>query len=450
MHGNQYLITDVLKGELGFTGFVVSDWNGIDQIDGATGFTAAEVATADQRRHRHGHGAQRVAARSSRSLRSEVQAGRVPMSRIDDANRRILTKKFELGLFERPLHRPLLHRHRGQRRPPRRWPARRCAKSQVLLKNAGDVLPLAKTGDKIFVAGKSADNIGYQSGGWTISWQGGSGDDHAGHDDPAGHPGRGRRRHHGHLQRRRARASTPPTGRPSRWSARRRTPRARATGPARWAWTPTDLTTIDTAARRRAYPSSWCWSRAGRWTSPRSCPTGTRWSRRGCPAPRAPGSRTCCSATTTPTGKLPVTWMQSASQQPINDGDGKTPLFPYGFGLKLPDHPGHPYSVIGEAYYDVQRGTRLERCTDSGCGQSAACSAPATGSATTRGLRHHVATKVDQARFRLLGDGLPRVPLDDPPARSWPRVRQQHRRLADLDEPIPQCTGPGDRRAQAV
>ena len=68
------------------------------------------------------------------------------------------------------------------------------AKSQVLLKNAGNVLPLATTGNKIFVAGKSADNIGNQSGGWTISWQGVVGQHHPGHDDPAGHPQHRRRR----------------------------------------------------------------------------------------------------------------------------------------------------------------------------------------------------------------------------------------------------------------
>ena len=60
-------------------------------------------------------------------LRAEVQAGRVPMSRIDDANRRILTKKFELGLFERPLTDRTLRVHRRQRRAPRAGPRRPCA-----------------------------------------------------------------------------------------------------------------------------------------------------------------------------------------------------------------------------------------------------------------------------------------------------------------------------------
>ena len=96
------------------------------------------------------------------------------MARIDDANRRILTKKFELGLFERPLADRSYTVHGGQRRPPGAGPPGG-RKSQVVLKNAGNILPLARDDKRIFVAGKSADNIGNQSGGWTISWQGASG-----------------------------------------------------------------------------------------------------------------------------------------------------------------------------------------------------------------------------------------------------------------------------------
>src|SRR5690606_3294204 len=134
------LLTDVLKGELGFTGFVVSDWAGIDQIDGAPGFTGAEVATAINA------GIDMVMVpndyrRFISLLRTEVQAGRVPVSRVDDANRRILTKKFELGLFERPLTDRALTATVGS--PAHRDLARQAVRaSQVLLKNAGNVLPL--------------------------------------------------------------------------------------------------------------------------------------------------------------------------------------------------------------------------------------------------------------------------------------------------------------------
>src|SRR3954471_1730228 len=96
------------------------------------------------------------------TLRSEVQAGRVPMSRIDDANRRILTKKFELGLFERPLTDRTYTSTVGN--AAHRTLARQAVReSQVVLKNAGNVLPLGTAGGKIFVAGKNADNIGNQS-----------------------------------------------------------------------------------------------------------------------------------------------------------------------------------------------------------------------------------------------------------------------------------------------
>jgi beta-glucosidase len=152
----------------------VSDWAGIDKLDGQSGFTGAEV------RQSINAGVDMVMVPYEYAsfidlLRAEVRAARVPMARIDDANRRILTQKFELGLFE----------HRST---DRRWTAtvggashrelarRAVRQSLVLLKNDGDVLPLPRSAGKLFVAGKSADDIGYQSGGWTLSWQGGSGD----------------------------------------------------------------------------------------------------------------------------------------------------------------------------------------------------------------------------------------------------------------------------------
>jgi beta-glucosidase len=97
------------------------------------------------------------------------------MDRIDDAVRRILTVKFKLGLFEQPYSRPDLLNSVGSQ--PHREIAREAVrKSLVLLKNQGDVLPLAKDTGKIFIAGAGANDIGLQSGGWTIEWQGKVGD----------------------------------------------------------------------------------------------------------------------------------------------------------------------------------------------------------------------------------------------------------------------------------
>lgn len=171
MHANRRLVTDVLKGELGFGGLVVSDWNGtgdvpVDYPDAVRAVVNAGIdmimVPADYRTF--------IA-----TLREEVEAGRVPVSRIDDAVTRILTKKFELGLFERPFADRTLLPDVGS--AAHRELARRAVReSLVLLKNDGGVLPLAKSTPRIFVAGKSADDPGNMAGGWTIHWQGASGD----------------------------------------------------------------------------------------------------------------------------------------------------------------------------------------------------------------------------------------------------------------------------------
>ncbi|MGK3205381.1 glycoside hydrolase family 3 protein [Amycolatopsis sp. MEPSY49] len=172
-HGNKFLITDLLKGELHFTGYVISDWDGINQIDGQPGFTAAEVSQAVNA------GIDMVMVpydyqKFIDTLRAEVQNGHVPLSRIDDANRRILTKKFQLGLFEHPYTDRSLQKDFGS--AAHRAVARQAVReSQVLLKNSG-VLPLAKKNNKIFVAGKNANDMGNQAGGWTLTWQGQSGE----------------------------------------------------------------------------------------------------------------------------------------------------------------------------------------------------------------------------------------------------------------------------------
>jgi beta-glucosidase len=168
MHANRELITDVLKGQMGFDGFVISDWEGIHQLPGDF---AAQVRTGVNA------GIDMMMEPFSAkpfedNLLAAVQDGSVPMSRIDDAVSRILTKKFELGLFEHPFTDRTNIDDIGS--PAHRAVARRAvAESQVLLKNERATLPLRKNAD-VYVAGSNADNIGNQAGGWTLTWQGGS------------------------------------------------------------------------------------------------------------------------------------------------------------------------------------------------------------------------------------------------------------------------------------
>ncbi len=171
VHGSRYLLTTVLKQELGFAGFVVSDWAGIDQLPGPY---ASDVETAINA------GIDMVMvpdryANFINTLNNLVQQGKVSQTRIDDAVRRNLRLKFELGLFERPFTNRSLTGLIGSRQ--HREVARACVReSLVLLKKKDATLPISKSGQRIYVSGKNADNLGYQCGGWTISWQGSSGD----------------------------------------------------------------------------------------------------------------------------------------------------------------------------------------------------------------------------------------------------------------------------------
>ena len=173
LHGNAYLLNDLLKGELGFDGFVVSDWAGINALDGDPGFSASDVATAVEA------GIDMIMVPELYEemfalLMQVVASGAISQERIDDAVVRILRKKFELGLFENPFADRALAPEINS--AAHRALARRAVRSSlVLLKNEQSLLPLAKDGLKIFVAGENADSLGHQCGGWTLTWQGGSG-----------------------------------------------------------------------------------------------------------------------------------------------------------------------------------------------------------------------------------------------------------------------------------
>lgn len=171
MHAQKYLITDVLKGELKFTGFVVSDWGGIDQI--STNYYEAVVAGINA-----GIDMNMVPYDYKRfitTLNKAIANGDVSQERIDEAVRRILRVKFEMGLFSHPL--PNTDQQALIGSPEHRAVAAKAvSESLVLLKNDNSALPLSKSSKLIFVAGAAANDIGIQSGGWTITWQGSAGD----------------------------------------------------------------------------------------------------------------------------------------------------------------------------------------------------------------------------------------------------------------------------------
>jgi beta-glucosidase len=172
--GSKHLMTDILKQELKFDGFLISDYNAVDQLDPdfkkAIGISinAGMDMVMEPTRYKE----------FMTDLKALVDEKVVPMSRIDDAVTRILRVKFAMGLMDKnrsQLADRSLQKTFGS--PEHRAVARQAVReSLVLLKNDGNVLPLAKTAARIHVAGKSADDIGNQSGGWTIDWQGKSGD----------------------------------------------------------------------------------------------------------------------------------------------------------------------------------------------------------------------------------------------------------------------------------
>jgi beta-glucosidase len=169
-HANQHLITDILKGELQFHGFVASDWAAIDQSspDYPTAVRTAVNAGIDMFIVPYNF------PTFISALRSEVNAGRIAQARVDDAVSRILTQKFALGLFTKNSTDRSYTAQVGS--AAHRAVARQAvAESLVLLKN-NTVLPLSKSGTyKIVVGGSHVDNLGYQVGGLTISWQGAGG-----------------------------------------------------------------------------------------------------------------------------------------------------------------------------------------------------------------------------------------------------------------------------------
>jgi len=166
---DKHLLTEVLKGDLGFEGFLISDYNAIDQVapDYKKAIEISVNAGIDMIMLTDRY------AECFKDLKELADEGKVPMSRIDDAVTRILRVKFALGLMDKkrsPLADRALHKTFGS--DEHRKVARQAVReSLVLLKNEKKTLPIAKTA-RVHVAGRGADSLGMQCGGWTIDWQG--------------------------------------------------------------------------------------------------------------------------------------------------------------------------------------------------------------------------------------------------------------------------------------
>jgi beta-glucosidase len=326
-HGNGYLINTVLKGEQGFAGFVVSDWAGVKQLPDATynGKLARAInAGVDMIMVPDDY------VGTINGIVADVNAGSIAQARIDDAVMRILTAKFALDIFNHPYTDRSYTSQVGS--AAHRAVARQAVRqSLVLLKNTNNVLPLSKTGTyKIVVGGKSVDNLGYQMGGWSITWQGGGGPTTAGttfwqalQQATAGTSIT--------LQNVGTRTKGRYSGDVGIWVGGE-TPYAEGKGDSSTLAFGSDnsaqlsdlcshVTTCiailysgrpviiaDQLAKAKAFVAAWLPGTEGAGITDVLFGAGF-------------------------TGKLPVTWPNAVSNEPINNGDGKTALFPLGYGI---------------------------------------------------------------------------------------------------------------------
>ncbi|MGW7043859.1 glycoside hydrolase family 3 protein [Streptomyces avermitilis] len=327
MHARADMINGVLKDRMGFDGFVISDWNAIDQIPGDS---ASDVRTSINA------GLDMImvpyAYKDFRTtLIDEVKAGRVSEKRVDDAVSRILTQKIKLGLFEKPYadtsgaSRIGSSAHRAVAREA-------AAESQVLLKNAGGVLPLKKS-QKVYVAGSNADDLGNQTGGWTITWQGSSGK-HT--DGTTILDGMRKAAGSGSAVTYSKDASAPTSGYDVGVVVVGETPYAEGVGDV-GNGNDLELTAADKAAVDKVCGAMKC---AVLIVSGRPQLIGDRlgdidalvasW----LPGTEGDGVADVLYGRRAFTGQLPVTWPKSEAQLPINVGDtAYDPQFPYGWGL---------------------------------------------------------------------------------------------------------------------
>ncbi|MGW1912507.1 glycoside hydrolase family 3 protein [Streptomyces sp. NPDC002076] len=324
MHARGDMINGVLKDRMGFSGFVISDWNAIDQLPGdyPTHVRTAVNAGVDMMMVPYSY------KDFSGTLVDEVKAGRISEKRMDDAVSRILTQKFRLGLFERPYADTSGAAAIGS--PAHRAVARQAAaESQVLLKNSGGLLPLKKS-EKVYVAGSNADDLGNQTGGWTLTWQGASGTHTQGTTILQGMRDAG-----GNVTYSKD-ASAPTDGYDVGVVVVGETPYAEGVGDVGNGHS-LQLSAADRAAVDKVCAAMKC---AVLIVSGRPQLVGDRLDRIDAlvaswlPGTEGEGVADVLYGKRPFTGQLPVTWPKSESQLPINVGDASyDPQFPYGWGL---------------------------------------------------------------------------------------------------------------------
>ncbi|WP_395658357.1 glycoside hydrolase family 3 protein [Nocardioides sp.] len=348
MHANHELLTDVLKGDMGFDGFVVSDWQAVRQLPGTYAQQVAASVNAGVDMFMEPYSGSATGYREFiATLTGLVEDHTVSEERIDDAVSRILTAKFELGLFEHPF---TDRSHLSQVGSPahHRVARRAAAESQVLLRNARHTLPLTPRTD-VYVAGSNADNIGNQAGGWTLTWQGGSTNVVPGTTilDGIRQDAKGSVRYSED-------ASRPIPRKAVGVVVVGETPYAEGFGDVggpQWAYDPADHNvprqpqTMQLSAADREAVETVCAATtsctvlvvSGR---PVVIPPDLLAQTDALVASWLPGSEGAGVADALfgkrPfTGKLPVSWPRTLDQEPINVGDpGYDPLYPYGFGLR--------------------------------------------------------------------------------------------------------------------
>ncbi|MEU6374654.1 glycoside hydrolase family 3 N-terminal domain-containing protein [Streptomyces sp. NPDC046909] len=350
MHARADMINGVLKGRMDFDGFVISDWDGIDQIPGDRASDVRTSVNAGLDMIMAPYAYKDVHA----TLVAETEAGRITAQRIDDAVSRILTQKFRLGLFEKPYADTSGASEIGS--AAHRAVARQAAaESQVLLKNAGGLLPLRKS-QKVYVAGSNADDIGNQTGGWTVTWQGSSGD-----IVPGTTILEALRKNATQLTYSKD-ASTPTTGYDVGVVVVGETPYAEGVGDVGNGHD-LELSAADKAAVDKVCAAMKC---AVLIVSGRPQLIGDRLGEIDAlvaswlPGTEGDGVADVLYGKRPYTGQLPLTWPKSEAQLPINVGDTSyDPQFPYGWGLttltKVPDGGAATLKALGIAAAVAER-----------------------------------------------------------------------------------------------